>query len=246
MKHRIVLVLALAFVLAVGGMAMAQQRPPYVPEGNDLPSNATQVEKVWELLEDGETWDTSTNAQAFNSGGSSGHCNRACWDAELETHVSVAQWINYNVDGTRKDWRVLKPGTYGANSVTARIRSNNDVQISFWAEDPTYLNDDVESPPIAAKYGYSIGENSGNNINNVSEWVSGFSAADPLVFTIRYEDGLADELVYRLWQQIEVTNAHRSSDYHGFGGLLICVTNLKYWVDPETGGFNGLKAAPVS
>ncbi len=60
-------------------------------------------------------------------------------------------------------------------------------------------------------------------------------AEDPLVFTIRFEDGLADGLAYRIWEKIEVTNQHRSSDYHGTGGLLICVTNLKYWVDPGDG-----------
>ena len=41
-----------------------------------------------------------------------------------------------------------------------------------------------------------------------------------------------------------MTNQHRSSDYHGTGGLLICVTNLKYWVDPETGTFNNLTEPP--
>src|SRR5690606_15569146 len=105
---------------------------------------------------------------------------------------------------------------------------------------------DAESPPIPKWFGYSVGEDSGNNINNVVQWVRGsdYTPEDPLVFTIRFEDGLADGLAYRIWEKIEVTNQHRSSDYHGTGGLLICVTNLKYWVDPETGTFNNLTEPP--
>lgn len=64
-------------------------------------------------------------------------------------------------------------------------------------------------------------------------------------FLIRYEEGLATGVEYSIWEMIEVTNEHRSSEYHGEGGLLICVTNLKYWVDPETGGFNGFKEPSV-
>ncbi len=60
---------------------------------------------------------TTTNAQSFNSGGASGHCNKECWDFTIENHVSVAQWIDWEINGTRKDWRVLKPGTYGSDSV---------------------------------------------------------------------------------------------------------------------------------
>jgi len=236
---RFSLVLALAFVLAVGGMALA-----YDPRGEALPTNA-QPTTTYELNGEG-VWMTTTNAQSFNSGGASGHCNKECWDFTIENHVSVAQWIDWEINGTRKDWRVLKPGTYGSDSVTARIKSNNDVQISFWAEDPAYQNPDAESPPIPKWFGYSVGEDSGNNINNVVQWVRGsdYTPEDPLVFTIRFEDGLADGLAYRIWEKIEVTNQHRSSDYHGTGGLLICVTNLKYWVDPETGTFNNLTEPP--
>lgn len=236
MKHRIVLVLALAFVLAVGGMVMAQrQYPEYIPEGNDLPDNAQSTTTY--VLANGE-WVVSNNAQSFNSGNANGHCNRECWDFTIENHVSVAQWINWSIDGTRKDWRVLKPGIYASNSVTAEIKSNNDVQVSFWAEDPIYLNEELESPPIAKQFGYTVGANN-TEINSIVTWVAAADTSedDPLVFTIRYEDGLADGLAYRIWEQIEVTDQHRSSDYHGFGGLLICVTNLKYWVD-EDGTFN--------
>lgn len=235
---RFTFVLALAFVLAVGGMVFAQ----YDPRGEALPTNAMQT-MTFELT-NSNGYVTALNAQSFNSGSAAGHCNKECWDFTIENHVSVAQWIDWEINGTRKDWRVLKPGTYASDSVTARIKSNNDVQITFWAEDPVYQNPDAESPPIAKWFGYSVGADSGDHPDNVAQWVraSDYSEDSPLVFTIRYEDGLAEGLAYRIWEQIEVTSEHRSSEYHGGGGLLICVTNLKYWVDPETGSFNDLKA----
>lgn len=236
--RRFSIVLALAFVLAMGGMVFAQSI------GERLPMNATPT-TTWELS--GDEWVVTSNAQSFNSMGTSGHCNRACWDVTLQNHVSVAQWIDWEINGTRKDWRVLKPGTYASDSVTARIKSNNDVRITFWAEDPTYQVEDVDSPPISTWYGYSIGADSGDSVYNVVEWVaaSSTSADNPLEFVIRYEDGLGDGLAYRIWEMIEVTSQHRSSEYHGTGGIQICVTNLKYWVDPETGGFNNLTEPPL-
>ncbi|MFS8581549.1 MAG: hypothetical protein FWJ61_01785 [Limnochordales bacterium] len=231
---RFSLVFAMALVLAVSAMALAAS------PGAPLPEGAREAE-TFELQADG-SWARAMNARSFNSGSAAGHCNRECWNFELVNHVSVAQWINFSVDGTRKDWQVLKPGTYASDSVSARISSNNDVRITFWAEDPQYEDSEVESPPIAKWFGYGIGDESANGPGMVEQWVraSDYGPDNPLVFTIRYEDGLADGLLYRIWEKIEVTSQHRSSDYHGTGAVEICVTNLKWWVDPDNGGFVSL------
>src|SRR5690625_277550 len=121
--RRFSFVLALAFVLAVSGMVFAQS------PGDPLTQNATPTTTYEKDANEG--WSVSTNAQSFNSGGASSHCNRECSDFTIENHVSVAQWIDWEINGTRKDWRVLKPGTYASDSVTARVKSNNDVRISF-------------------------------------------------------------------------------------------------------------------
>lgn len=231
--NRFAFVLALALLLAFGGIAMAQVE--YEPTGRALPDNAQEAEHVFEL--NGEEWVPATDARAWNGGNSvAGHCNRECHEFNLETHVSVAQWIDFDVNATRKDWRVLKPGKYASDSVTARISSNNDVLVRFYAEDPSHLNPDIDSPDIATEYGYSVGANSGTNVNMVEDWVKGsdFSADEPLEFTLAYQPG---EQVFRIWQTIEVTDEHRSSDYNGTGFVSVCVTNLKHWVDGEAGGF---------
>lgn len=140
---RISLVLALTFVFALSSIALGH----YDPRGVPLPENA-QKAVTFEKTESGD-WIISTNAESYNSLGTGGHCNRECWDVVIHNHVSVAQWIDWSLDGTRKDWRVLKPGTYASDSMKATIRSNNDVLIRFWAEDPVDQNPETKSPPIA-------------------------------------------------------------------------------------------------
>lgn len=230
---RFSLVFALALVFAVNSVVFGQRA--YDPSGEPLPMNAEPT-TTWMLTKEG--WVTADTAKSWNSGGAAGHCNRECWSVTLENHVSVAQWLDWSLSGTRKDWRVLKPGTYASDSVTAYIKSNNDVIIKFWAEDPVYLNPDAESPPIPTWYGYAIGQTS-SHISDVEDWVraADYSEDSPLVITLRYEDGLPDGLYYRIFEKIEVRDEHRSSDYHGMGGLLICITNLKFWVDGTEGTF---------
>lgn len=234
----------MAFVLAVAGMAFgqgvptndgSQQYDPYHAEGYLLPNNASKT-TVW-LLED-DTYTVTERAQAFNSGGANGHCNRECWDFTIENHVSVAQWLDWSIDGTRKDWRVLKPGTYASNSVTARVASNNDVEVKFYAADPSYQNAEAESPDIAKWFGYSVGSQS-SDIASVVEWVRGsnYNEDEPLVIRLSFNQVSGEGAAFRIFEQIEVTNEHRSSEYFGEGFINICITNLKHWVDGQEGTF---------
>lgn len=223
---RFSLVLALAFVLALGAMASA-----YPAEGIPLPEGATEVD-VFRLNSDGQYTTTATNdARAWNSGISSHHCNRACHGIDLTFHVSVAQWIDYEFVGTRKDWRVLKPGTYASNSWSASIKSNNDVEIVVWAENPSYLNPDAESPPIKTRFGTST---NGSDPNSVLDWADAFDpgTGEANKQTIRLPfDMVKNGVKYHIWQEITVTDEHRSSEYEGKGYVEICITNQKMWVD---------------
>src|SRR5690625_3718106 len=151
--NRFVFVLTLALVLALGGIAMAQSSE-YFAEGAPLPEGAVEV-PVFKRGTNGEFGSSGTGqARGWNSNGTGGHCNRECHEASLTTHVSVAQWIEWSLSATRKDFRVLKPGTFAANSWSANVKSNSVVEIRFSQTDAIYLNDAVESDPIAVRYGY--------------------------------------------------------------------------------------------
>lgn len=231
----------MVFVLALAGMAFAADHPQYESyqvEGYLLPTNASET-TVWRLNADGSYSETSS-ARVYNSGGANGHCNKECWDFTLETHVSVAQWLDWSLDGTRKDWRVMKPGTFASDSITARITSNNDVQVTFYAEDPSYQNPDADSPDIAKWFGYSVGAGA-SDIGDVAEWfrATDFSESNPLELTLTFDQVSGEGAAFRIFEQIEVTEEHRSSEYFGEGFVNICITNLKHWVDGETGKYQG-------
>lgn len=235
--NRSVLLLALVMMLAVSGLAMAQE---YHRQGAPLPTNAQPVEGVMEW--NGTKWVSTSNAKAYNSGSfSQGHCNRECWDFTLETHVSVAQWIDWEVNASRKDWRVLKPGTYAGDSIAMKVRSNNDVRLTYWAEPAEYLGEE-ESPPIETGFGLVKGRFNSidpNMVGGLDDFAMGseFSESEPFELTLPYEDVRGSGETWRIYDVIVVTDEHRSSDYHGTSFFNICVTNLKHWVDPETGGF---------
>src|SRR5690625_3136376 len=181
--NRFVFVLTLALVLALGGIAMAQSSE-YFAEGAPLPEGAVEV-PVFKRGTNGEFGSSGTGqARGWNSNGTGGHCNKECHAADLTTHVSVAQWIEWSLSATRKDFRVLKPGTFAANSWTATVSSNNDVEVTFEHSNAEYLNPDVDSDPIAISYGYSTG--SGIDPNQVNEWVA--AGDTPITINIPYAD----------------------------------------------------------
>ena len=166
-------------------------------KGDLLPDGST-TPGTYELR-DG-AWIPAVYAIAWNSGGadSDGISNKPVFTFEITNHVSVAQWINWSISGTRKDWRVLRPGTYASDSVTARIQSNNDVVIEFYAEDPEYLS-------VAASQGHpevvrlpetdQIGE-----VDSRGWWRgSDFSSDDPLVIRFQDSASLHSGLTYKIW-----------------------------------------------
>lgn len=228
---RFAFVLSLAFVLAVAGMASAE----YNPEGEPLPPGADEVETFRFVALNG-SWIPTGLAKSWNSGVFQGRCNMECHEAELVTHVSVAQWLEFEVDGTRKDWRVLKPGMY-ASASSARVKSNNDVSVSFYLRDPEYLNPDPDADSAPIQVSFNHGPGDVNNPNDlVSRWKQANDEDDPYAFTIAYEDAYKGT-TFNIWQRITVEDHHRSSEYEGTGMIEICVTNLKFWVDGNTGEF---------
>jgi|LSQX01.1.fsa_nt_gb hypothetical protein len=237
---RKVLFLSLAIVAlaAVGAFAQIPPLNDYDTgyKGDLLPDGSTPP-GTYELR-DG-AWIPAVYAIAWNSGGadSDGISNKPVFTFEITNHVSVAQWINWSISGTRKDWRVLRPGTYASDSVTARIQSNNDVVIEFYAEDPEYLSDGGVTRTIPKWFGYSETDQI-DEVDNRGWWRgSDFSSDNPLVIRVRDSAGLHSGLTYKIWEKIEVLPSHSSSDYEGKGYVTIYLTNVKHWVDPDTGDF---------
>lgn len=236
---RKVLFLTLAIVALAAFAAFAQDNPYRQGyEGDRLP-NSVQNPGTFQLDENGN-WVPATYAYSFNSEGadSDGMSNKEIHSFNIVNHVSVAQWIKWSISGTRKDWRVLRPGTYASDSVTAKIASNNDVVIEFWAEDPEYLEEDRGVTRTIPKW-FSYSEGVLPEDADLNGWLPASETSEENPFVIRLTDSAAlhEGLTYKIWEKIEVLPSHSSSDYEGTGKVTIYLTNIKHWVDGVNGGF---------
>ena len=74
--------------------------------------------------------DRQALARCFASRQGEGYCNKD-WDIPFTVHASIAQWLEWDFNGTRWDWFVRKPGNYAANCLTWWLASNQDVMMDF-------------------------------------------------------------------------------------------------------------------
>lgn len=223
---RLVALFTLAIVAFSSFAAMAAS------PGAALPAGAQQV-YVWQW--NGTAWELTNYAKSWNSepNGTGGMSNKEVHTFEIVNHISVAQWIDFHLSGTRKDWRVLRPGTYASDSVTVTLSSNNDVIVEFYAEDPVYESDEAGVTRTIAKW-FSLGA---GLPQSVIGWLRAAetSAEDPFTYRILDSAALHNGYTMKVWEMIEVLPSNSSSDYEGKGYLTLRLTNLKHWVDPETG-----------
>ncbi len=196
---------------------------------------------VW--MEDGEgEWvalsmtDPFAQARAFKLGAATGSCNKQNWTVDIETEVQVAQWINWQLDGTKWLWYVRKPGTYITDCISFFIQSNGEIVISFSGfENPTYASTETTSvnPEILAWYGYGLG----NLPDEIEQMVSAEALNQSTVF-IPDSAALHEGISRKLWNKIKVVNCNSASTYIAKGTITITLKRIKPWINPQTGGFN--------
>lgn len=190
------------------------------------------------------------NARAFSLLGTSGSCNKD-WSFEFTTEVQVAQWSEWTISGTKWQWFVKKPGTYIADCIIFKIKSNGDVEIKFEGfDDPSY----VETPhpsqtaTIETYYAYSFGSGSGGPGtvepgNGGSGWIraedlNGESLLIPEFFSmLTHKYSLHDGIEAHLWNKITVVDCNSASTYRDTGTVYITLKEQKPWIDPETGDY---------
>lgn len=195
---------------------------------------------VW-MEEEGE-WvalsmtDPFAQARAFKLGAANGSCNKQNWTVDIETEVQVAQWINWQLDGTKWLWYVRKPGTYITDCISFFIQSNGEIVISFSGfGNPTYASTETTSvnPQILAWYGYGLG----NLPDEIEQMVSAEELNQSTVFIPDSAD-LHEGISRKLWNKIKVVNCNSASTYIAKGTITITLKRIKPWINPQTGGFN--------
>ncbi|ABV34439.1 MULTISPECIES: hypothetical protein [Pseudothermotoga] len=204
---------------------------------------ATEELTVWQLLEN--EWvaldmnSTSTTAKAFKSGAANGSCDKFNWTINFETEVQVAQWVNWQIDGTKWTWYVRKPGTYITDCISFLIQSNGEIVISFSDfASPTFVPgadpfDTAVNEYINAWYAYGIG----NLPSGIEEMAAAAEMNETTVF-IPDSAELHEGISRKLWNMIQVVECNSAGVYRDSGVITITLQRQMPWIDGETGNYN--------
>lgn len=182
--------------------------------------------------------DTTSLARAFVTGEASGVCNKPFWEIDVDIHASVAQWIDWRIDGTDWHWYVLKPGKYAADCIAYNIKSNQNVTIGFlnfnhlyYEEAGKTADDDDWIEVYYAEGDYAVPPPLGS-----PDWIA---APDLNGFTHTFVN--SDKLHElgegsKLWLYIDVSSSNSACEYSDYATITLTLDCQKTWVD-ETGGW---------
>lgn len=145
--------------------------------------------------------------------------------------------MRVEVDYTRKDWRIRKPGDYASVALSLRLISNTSVTMRFEGfddlapETPFQLMPSNVAPiPTFYAVGSTLGEAdaagwwSARELNNVAVALDVARASPGRNFA---EDGRTEHgRAWTLWQRLMVTPHQRPAEYEGRGRVILILDNL--------------------
>lgn len=169
----------------------------------------------------------------------SGCCNREKWYCGLLVKACIAQWIDWSIcGGNETDWQIQKPGVYVADPVKFTVRSNDDVDLDFYNFTNLVSYTDPGAPAIPIFWACET-----NGVTpppaNSPDWhdVGYINKMAPI--TIHYSDFVNGPVSRYLWHKLIVGPEIRACSYWGGGGIILKVTDLKPYICPATGNWNG-------
>lgn len=162
-------------------------------------------------------------------------CNKD-FNIPVKIHASIAQWVEWTMSGTRWDWRVRKPGIYGADCITATIQSNQHILVDYHDFDDLQAESSSVNPTIPIWY-YVSGMGAdlpppgdtwtrSYDLNNSAEWD-----------TIYDSQALHDGYQFKLWNMIEVVECNSACEYQDHATISLKLLCQKPWIDREKGYF---------
>lgn len=168
-------------------------------------------------------------ARLWASGRAGGTCNKLAWDIPVTIHASIAQWLWFDVSGTRWDWRIMKPGTYAGDCITFQICSNGDVGVNYEGFADLYSPTTPKGckNTIDTWYGFGTPFDPGNPAN----WVR---AGD-----LNGDDDIIRQicpghcLTTKLWTKVQVDTCNSACEYEDTALITLTLLNQKCWVDPD-------------
>jgi hypothetical protein len=174
-------------------------------------------------------------------------CNKEEWNLTLKHEASMAQWMIISMTGDGFHWGIRKPGDYCSDCVSFWFRSNYDVEVTFEDfEDLAPIDPDVTIDPyIEVMYALSDQGDAPPDPDDPS-WMT---ADDLNMVDIEVHD--SRELHYdgwgkHIWAKIHVEPCNGPTDWVDPDWAIITCTldNIRPWIDPDTGFFDGMPDFP--
>lgn len=152
----------------------------------------------------------------------------------------MAQWCKWEISNTRWDWRILKPGTYGADCIDTFLQSNDAINLVYDGFNHLYRSEGqntdrwIETWYALVRYDPASGVIPGipdhpTKAGTSSRWVS--ASEMNKTYPLNDSNLLHDGVHFKLFNMIEVSNCNSAGEYENKGTITIKLTNLKPWVD---------------
>jgi len=183
------------------------------------------------------------DARCYASTKAAGDCNKKDWKIPVWIMASVCGWLDWELDGTRWDWFIRKPGCYAANCIKATIASNTDVEIiysEFNDLESVLGNNHKNTIPVWYSWGNGVtinmiegGANGG--WQTPAELMAEPDLLDESELTGDYD--LHDGLVFKLYNKICVERCNTACEYFDDALITISLREQKPWIEFETGEY---------
>jgi hypothetical protein len=183
-------------------------------------------------------------ARCYKSGEDEDACNKKYWYIDVTIHASIAQWVEWSINGTRWDWFVRKPGTYIADCIEAKVASNGDVIVQYRGFDFLRNGEDdgIHKDSIDIWYAFEgAGVGAGDLLNpaNAHLWIPApaLNMDDDTLFenNLEFYNLHYDGAVFKLWNKIFVDRCNSACEYEDEARIILVLDEQKDWIDPETG-----------
>jgi len=168
----------------------------------------------------------ASDARAYISDPAGGSCNKRVWEIPITVEAQIAQWVEWSLTGTKWTWFVRKPGIYVANCITAVLRSNGNLGITFSGFDHLkYVQGNSVDDTIEVEYAF------GPQLPPQA-WIPA-PDLNNLQLVIEDSSVLHRGATYKLWNRIYVERCNSASTYRDSGTITLTLLNQKPWIDDE-------------
>lgn len=187
------------------------------------------------------------NAIVFRLGETQGsECNVSPRSMTVDVRAFVAQWAKFEMAYEGWEWYVKKPGTYYADCIEGKIKSNGGISISFSGFSNLVREDNEQETNDTIKLwlGYAPGTTTDHN---AITWVPAAQMSQLNRIILPDSMEMHGGYAWKLWNKIEVVDCNSPGLYEmSTGTITFHLLNQAAWIDKLSGNFDPTYFTPAN